>query len=151
MSWVSNQIFAAGGSAIPDTWEQFQAETGITTLLHLNPNAPAEFKGPVPLRYLWLDIADENDADEKIRSLAGQFVLEAVFAGERILLHAGNGRHRTRWVFVAYLILSGRKPQTAFRLAEKLPWLAPYNTDRDRWEQFAVYIRCTESGGLDAV
>ncbi|MBN1265809.1 MAG: hypothetical protein JXA25_09970 [Anaerolineales bacterium] len=151
MSWVSNQIFAAGGTAVPDTWKQFQAETGITTVVHLNPGSPSVFQGPLPARYLWLDIADENGADNETRYLAAKFVLEAVYAGDSILLHATPGRHRTRWIFVAYLILSGRKTLTAVRLAEQLPWLAPYHTDLQRWELFAEWIHHSEPGGLDAI
>jgi hypothetical protein len=151
MSWVSDQIFAAGGTTILQDWRQFQLDTGITTVVHLNPDSPDEFVGPEPARFLWLDITHEDDADFEHREQAGRFVLEAVYSGEKVLLHATKGRHRTRWVFVAYLILSGRKPSTALRLAEKLPWLAPYNTDRERWEQFSEYVRRTGPGGLDAV
>jgi len=151
MSWVSEQIFAAGGSVIPRDWQQFQTQTGIAAVVHLNAGAALEFRGPQPQRFLWLDVDDEEHADEARRFAAGSFVLQAVQDGERVLLHAAAGRHRTRWIYVAYLILSGCKALTAVRMAEQRPWLAPYRTDLQQWEHFRERFMYSGPGGSDAV
>ncbi len=151
MSWVTEQIFAAGGEMIPQDWARFQHETGICAVLHLNPCEPTPFVGPVPERFLWLDIAEEEQSGLAVRTQAAQFVFDAVQAGCRVLLHATQGMHRTRWVFVAFLILSGRRPAAAVRLAEELPWLAPYETDPDGWDAFYRSLHAARRGGTDAV
>jgi len=137
MTWVDDHVYAAGGSHIPATWDDFAGQTGIRVVLHMRPQAPQPFQGPAPRAWLWMDIADESQADADLRLEAGQFVQEWVAAGERVLLHSSLGRHRVRWAYVAYRICSGQSVQAALRSAEQRPWQAPYHTDRQAWEAFA--------------
>jgi hypothetical protein len=137
MTWVDDHVYAAGGSHIPATWEDFAGQTGIRVVLHLRPQAPQPFSGPAPLAWLWMDIADESQADADLRLEAGRFIHEWVAAGERVLLHSSLGRHRVRWAYIAYRICSGQSVQAALRSAERRPWQAPYHTDRQAWEAFA--------------
>jgi hypothetical protein len=141
MTWVQDGIFAAGGEALPAAWADFAQQTGITAVLHLRPAAPATFVGRIPQSFLWLNIENEEQATTADRALAGAFVEASLGRGERVLLHASLGRHRTRWVFVAYRIWSGASPDAAMRQAAQPPWLGPYRTDRDRWTEFADLAR----------
>jgi hypothetical protein len=88
-----------------------------------------------------LAIASENEAGLTDRLLAGAFVAACVERGQRLLLHASPGRHRTRWAFVAYRIWSGVAPGAALRQAAQAPWLAPYATDEAAWERMAEAVR----------
>lgn len=151
MSWVTEQVFAAGGTMIPCDWARFKLETGIDAVLHMNPVAPTPFEGPDPERFLWLDAADEEGADLAMRKAAGRFIFQAVHDGYRVLLHATPGRHRARWAYVAYLILDGRRPASAVRMAAEQPWLAPYSTDMAQWEAFYRSLHGSQTGGLHAV
>ncbi|GEM_PF-806456 len=140
MTWVDDHVYAAGGSHIPATWDDFAGQTGIRVVLHLRPQAPEPFRGPTPQAWLWLDVADEVQAGPELRLQAGQFVWQWVAAGEPVLLHSSLGRHRVRWAYVAYRICSGRSVQAALRSAEQRPWQAPYHTDRQAWEAFAEQL-----------
>lgn len=140
MTWVHEKIFAAGGSHIPETWRAFADQTGIRAVLHLSSDRPALFRGPSPRAFLWLDIEDEIHAGLPQRQLAGRFIMMNLEHGELVLLHSSSGRHRTRWAFVAYSILSGASVNTALRRAAEQPWLSPYHTDRKTWEAFAESV-----------
>jgi hypothetical protein len=137
MTWVQDGIFAAGGESIPQRWEDFATQTGITAVLHLRPVAPSPFFGRAPAAYLWLGADDEDEADDELRWLAGSFIRACLGEGRRVLLHASRGRHRTRWTYVAFQICAGSTPETALRRAARPPWMAPYHTDRHRWRLFA--------------
>ncbi len=141
MTWVQDGIFAAGGESLPQGWEEFAAQTGITAVLHLRPAAPAPFLGRTPAAYLWLGVDDENEAGPEDRWLAGSFIEACRVEGRRVLLHASAGRHRTRWAYVAYRICAGSTLKAALRRAAQAPWMAPYHTDRDRWMSFAWEVR----------
>lgn len=141
MTWVDDQLFAAGGDHIPATWGEFADQTGVSAVVHLRPERPAAFLGPPPRAFLWLAVADEAEADLETRWLAARFVFDRVLRGESVLLHSSLGRHRTRWVYVAYSLMAGRRLETALRRAAEPPWLAPYPTDRDRWRAFADLVR----------
>jgi hypothetical protein len=141
MTWVQDGIFAGGGEALPEGWADFAAQTGITAILHLRPGAPANFRGPTPHSFLWLPVSTEGQADVADRLLAGAFVASCMARGERVLLHASLGRHRTRWAFVAYRIWSGALPHAALRQASQPPWLSPYATDEAAWENLARAVR----------
>ena len=147
MTWVHDRIFAAGGSHIPATWEQFSGQTRVTAVVHLNPVEPQRFVGPSPEAFLWLALEDESEADLESRWLAGHFVQLQLAKGRSVLLHSGEGRHRTRWVFVAYLLLEGKSWRAALRQAEQTPWLAPYHTDHERWRSFVSWL---ESDAMSA-
>lgn len=144
MTWVHDQIFAAGGEHIPSTWREFVDQTGVSAVLHMRPDRPAVFHGPPPEIFLWLNLDREAQAGLAERQLAGCFLEEMLLQGRRVLLHSSMGRHRTRWAFVAYCILSGQTARAALRRAGDRPWLSPYTTDEDAWQAFAELIRSTD-------
>ena len=143
VTWVEEAIFAAGGDHVPATWGDFAAQTGVSGVVHLRPGSPAGFAGPLPARFLWLSVQDETDAAAEDRLLAGAFVLACLSEGRRVLLHSSLGRHRTRWVYVAYRILAGSSPEAALRRAARRPWMDPYATDESAWKAFAARARAT--------
>ncbi len=61
--------------------------------------------------------------------------------GSKVLLHSSLGRHRTRWVYVAWAIVDGRSAQAALRQAGAKPWLSPYHTSPELWDAFARDVR----------
>jgi hypothetical protein len=148
VTWVDDRIYAAGGDHIPGTWLEFAEQTGITAVVHLRPGGPAEFRGPLPDAYLWLGIADEGEAAPADRWLAGRFVAECLRSGQKVLLHSSLGRHRTRWVYVSWAIVDGRSAQSALRQAGAKPWLSPYHTSPETWDDFAREVRCARRNGL---
>jgi hypothetical protein len=141
LTWVHDNIYAAGGMHIPSNWGAFADQTGVTGVLHLAPDRAAKFFGPSPEVFLWLNIADERQAASSERLLAGRFLFECIAEGRQVLLHSSIGRHRTRWAFVAYLIIAGSSLRTALRQAADPPWLSPYHTDTAAWEAFAETLR----------
>lgn len=144
MAWVDERIFAGGGDHIPAAWTQFSSQMGIHTVVHLSHPTPLPFPGVPPTRFLWLDIEREEQADHDTRALCGQFVHTALTGGANVLLHSTHGRHRTRWIYVAYLIWAGRQVRAALRLAEEKPWQAPYHTDPAMWAEFKEYLAETQ-------
>lgn len=140
MTWVHDQIYAAGGDHIPSNWASFVEQTGITAVLHLRPKSPSRFMGPPPMSFLWLDLEDESQAGLKERWLVGSFIGDHVKAGHRLLLHSSLRRHRIRWAYVAYMIWSGRSVRASLREAAQRPWLDPYHTDEDIWEEFKHFV-----------
>jgi len=141
MTWVDDRVYAAGGSHLPVHWHEFSRQTGIRVVLHLRPQAPEPFRGPAPMGWLWMDIADEALAGPEARLQAGRFVQGWVAAGEPVLLHSSLGLHRVRWAYVAYRICNGQTARAALRSAEQRPWQAPYHTDRLAWEAFADQLK----------
>jgi hypothetical protein len=148
LTWVHDNIYAAGGMHIPSNWDAFADQTGVTGILHLAPDHPTRFIGASPELFLWLNIADENQAASNERLLAGRFLFECVAEGRRVLLHSSLGRHRTRWAFVAYLLIAGSTVRAALRQAADLPWLSPYHTDKEAWEAFAETLGALSSQPL---
>lgn len=146
MTWVHDRIFAAGGQHIPATWESFRRQTGIAAVLSLEADRPVRLIGAAPARFLWIDVREEGEADLETRLLAGRYVAEAVEAGDRVLLHSNLGRHRTRWAYVAFLLYRGKTVASALRQAAESPWLAPYETDRDKWRALARYVAASSIG-----
>jgi hypothetical protein len=151
VTWVHDQIYAAGGDHIPATWAEFADQTGVTAVLHLAPGRAARFAGPPPEVFLWLDVEDETQVGLDERHLAGCFTLDCLTAGRRVLLHSSSGRHRTRWAYVAYCIYAGRSVRAALRQAAERPWLSPYHTDAETWQAFADVVRANPSAGLKSV
>lgn len=147
MTWVHERIFAAGGQHIPRTWPSFADQTGISAVLHLNPNQPDFFAGPPPASYLWLDVTDEGGADAPTRWLAGRFAEWHVANGENLLIHSSLGLHRTRWVFVSFLLCRGTNLPSALRQAQEPPWLAPYYTDAEAWHSFVDWMEGQPTNG----
>jgi hypothetical protein len=140
LTWVHERIFAAGGTHIPRTWASFADQTGIGAILHLNPGQPETFSGDLPASYLWLDVTDEEDADHETRWLAGRFAQWQVIGGNRLLIHSSLGLHRTRWVYMSFLLCQGVSLATALRRAQEPPWLAPYHTDEGTWRSFVEWM-----------
>ena len=140
MTWVDDQIFAAGGEHIPSTWDAFAKQTGVTAVLHLAPDHAIRFHGTPPQVFLWLNVADETEVDIDERRVAAVFLHDCLAQGRRVLLHSSLGRHRTRWAYVAYCISTGRSVGVAIRQAAERPWLSPYYTDTVAWEKFADAI-----------
>jgi hypothetical protein len=138
LTWVDEGIYAGGGEQLPATWAGFAEQTGITAVVHLRPGRPAVFHGRAPERFLWLPLVDENEATGSDRLLAAAFVAGCLAEGRKVLLHSSLGRHRIRWVYVAYRILRGSSPQAALRRASRRPWMSPYATDLSAWEAFAA-------------
>jgi hypothetical protein len=136
LTWVDEQIYAGGGAHIPSTWGPFSDQTGITAVLHLSPDHPERFLGPPPRAFLWLDLEGEPQASLDARLLAAKFVRTCLQDGRRILLHSALGRHRTRWVFVAYRLFMGTSLSATLRMAASKPWLGPYETDEAEWQAF---------------
>jgi hypothetical protein len=145
LTWVEENIFAAGGHHIPTTWAEFTDSTGIRTILHLSSGQPQSFLGPPPRRFLWLGVEDEKLAGIEDRKLVGKFIAESLAAGEKVLLHSAQGRHRTRWVYVAYALYVGRGLSRVLREAAEKPWLAPYHTDQAMWNTFQESLRAGSS------
>jgi hypothetical protein len=141
VAWVHEKIFAGGGAHIPSTWDEFSSQMGIRAVVHLARPGPILFQGGTTAGFLWLDIEHESDADLPTRHLCGRFIQEAISKGQNVLLHSAHGRHRTRWLYVAYLICSGKQVRAALTLAEEKPWQAPYHTDRAAWTEFKNYLR----------
>lgn len=140
MTWVSEGIYAAGGEHIPKTWEAFSQQTGIRAVLHLSADRPQIFYGTTPANFLWLNIVDESQADLDARRLAGAYIRDCREAGQAVLLHSAEGRHRVRWAYVAHQLSLGRKITTVLREAAEKPWLAPYHTDQTLWQAFYTRI-----------
>ena len=147
LAWVHEHIFAAGGSHIPAAWDQFSAQLGVTAIVHLSRPEPLEFHGSAPARMLWLDLEDEREVDLGMQALCAGFVHAAIESGENVLLHSTHGRHRTRWVYVSYLIWAGKQVRAALRMAEEKPWQAPYHTDTEKWSTFRTYLSELKSFG----
>jgi len=141
VAWVNESIFAAGGEHIPKTWGEFAEMTGITAIIHLAQGTPSRFEGPEPPRFLWLQATEEEQANLQMRFQAGMFVQECIQEGRKTLLHCTISRHRTRWVYVAYGLVDGRKLSTVLREAAERPWLAPYRTDEAKWQEFVTWLQ----------
>ncbi|TEU00729.1 MAG: hypothetical protein E3J30_02210 [Anaerolineales bacterium] len=145
MTWVEESIYAAGGQHIPAAWADFADSTGIGAILHLSSGRPATFLGPPPRRFLWLMVEEEKLAGMEDRRLAAEFIQASLEAGEKVLLHSAEGRHRTRWTYVAYGLYVGRRLSRVLREAAEKPWLAPYHTDRDMWRAFQERVKSVRS------
>jgi len=144
LTWVHDRIFAAGGEHIPNTWGEFAEQTGVSAVLHMRPGSPAVFLGPPPEIFLWLDVEREEQVGLTERRVTGRFLTEMLAQDRRVLLHSSLGRHRTRWAFVAYCIQSGQSARAALRRAADRPWLSPYHTDEDAWQDFAQLMQAAE-------
>jgi hypothetical protein len=147
LTWVHQQIYAGGGDHIPIDWEAFRDQTGISAILHLNPVEPVIFQGPAPSAYLWMNIDHEREIDQNNRWQAGTFVQSCVSTDHRVLIHSGRGRHRVRWIYVAYLILSGSSIKGAISEVEEKPWLSPYHTDPREWQKFHQNVKSRSTRG----
>jgi hypothetical protein len=140
VTWIHERIYAAGGEYIPKNWASFLDQTGVSAVLHLNPEQPAKFLGPLPVCFLWMNLKGEKEAGLGERWLAAEFIGKNIEAGRSVLIHSSLRLHRVRWMYVAYLIWNGKGIQASLREVEQKPWLAPYHTDQDAWEEFQTFI-----------
>jgi hypothetical protein len=140
LTWIHDRIYAAGGEYLPRNWVSFIDQTGITAVLHQKTNTPATFIGPTPESFLWINLEQEADAGLEERWLVANFINTNLQEGRSILLHSSLRRHRIRWTYVAYQILSGKSIQATLKLAEQKPWLAPYHTDVEAWQDFKELV-----------
>jgi hypothetical protein len=141
LTWVHNNIYAAGGEHIPRDWAAFRDQTGISAILHLSPDQPVVFEGLSPIAYLWMSIDRELNADLLDRWTAGSFLQTCIAADQRVVIHSIMGRHRVRWVYVSYLIMSGKSVKGAISEVEEKPWLTPYHTELEIWQKFSTYVK----------
>jgi hypothetical protein len=141
VTWVHERIYAAGGDFIPENWGSFSDQTGVDAIVHLSPKLPQKFQGPPANVFLWMDLIDERQAGMEERTLVAGFIQKSLQDGRRVLLHSSLGRHRVRWIYVAYLIQSGQTTRAALRQGAERPWLAPYKTDKELWARFESLIR----------
>lgn len=146
MTWVQEQIYAAGGEHIPEDWAAFHHQTGISAILHLNPGHPVDFRGPPPLAFLWMDVDREGEVDQGKRWDAGMFLHTCTTSNMLVLVHSTQGWHRIRWAVVAYLIISGKTVKGAISQVEKKPWLSPYHTRLDEWHEFHRFVKVRLKG-----
>jgi len=140
MTWVHEKIYAAGGTHVPSTWSAFSDQTGIKTVLHLGGDGPSWFEGPPPDVFLWMKVEKEREAGLEERMRAARFIHDNLLDGRAVLLHSSQGRHRTRWAYVAYCLYAGRKLKPVLREAAERPWMSPYITDELAWEAFAALL-----------
>lgn len=137
MTWVSDHVFVAGGDVIPSGWDEFQRQTGISVVVSLRADGPDTFSPPPPLAYLWLPGDDAEGLTLDHWLIGAQFLDAAVKLNRRALLHCRLGLHRTRALFAAYLVYSGKSPKAALREVKQKPWMKPYTVDATRLEELA--------------
>lgn len=140
MPWVHDSIYAAGGDHLPETWTEFQHQTGILAVVHLREGRPDRFSSPLPDGFLWLNVAKEDQLTDQQLWLAARFVDDALGAGARVLLHGHYGMQRTRPLYAAYRILKGKSLPATLREVEQRPWLKPYRGGAERLARFAEWI-----------
>lgn len=140
MTWIHDQIYAAGGDHLPKNWASFVDQTGIPAVLHLHSVRPANFIGLAPASFLWMKLEGEEEAGIEERWLAAQFIGEHLRKGCSVLIHSSHRLHRIRWAYVAYLIWSGKSVRASLKQVEQKPWLAPYHTNRKEWQEYKEFI-----------
>lgn len=140
MTWIHDQIYAAGGEHLPNHWSSFVEQTGVDSILHLQAGTPAKFLGPIPASFLWMNLELEAEVGLEERWLAAVFINLHVENGRIILIHSSHPLHRVRWTYVAYQIFKGRSVQASLKEVEQKPWLAPYHTDRENWDRFKQLV-----------
>lgn len=141
MTWVSDHVFVAGGDVIPDGWADFQRQTGISVVVSLRAGGPDTFSPPPPLAYLWLPGDDAEGLTLDHWLIGAQFQDAAVQLNRRALVHCRLGLHRTRALYAAYLVFSGKSPKAALREVKQKPWLPHYAGDPTRLEEYHARVQ----------
>lgn len=136
MTWATDEIFAAGGDLVLETWRDFQAQTGVSAVVALSAAPPGLFADPVPWAWLWLPVADEAAYTLEYLDLGVAFITRAVQAGRKVLVHAPAGRHRARPLVAAHLLASGKSLPRVLRELEQRPWQPPYRGDPELLRRF---------------
>ncbi len=136
MTWVTDQIFVAGGAFVVETWKDFQAQTGVSAIITIGTEAPGIFVDPLPWAWLWLPVADELGYTLAHLTLGVAFIDQARAAGRTLLLHGPKGQHRARPLVAAHLLASGKSLARVLREVELRPWLPPYKGDPSLLEAF---------------
>jgi hypothetical protein len=140
LTWIHDRIYAAGGEYLPNNWASFVDQTGIVAVLHQKPISPANFIGPTPASFLWMNLEEEVEVGHDERQLAAIFIDENLRFGKSVLIHSSLRLHRIRWTYMAYLIWSGKSVRASLKVVEQKPWLTPYHTDMQGWEDFKEFI-----------
>jgi hypothetical protein len=136
MTWLTEQIFVAGGGFVVADWTNFSAQTGLSAVVTVDSESPGLFTIPMPWAWLWLPVADEGAYTLDHLSLGVQFMEAALAANHSILLHGPKSMHRTRPVFAAFLLARGKSLARVLREMEQKPWLPPYRGEAGLLEQF---------------
>jgi hypothetical protein len=136
MTWLTEQIFVAGGGFVVADWTNFSAQTGLSAVVTVDSESPGLFTNPMPWAWLWLPVADEGAYTLEYLSLGVEFIEAALAANHSILLHGPKSMHRTRPLFAAYLLAHGKSLARVLREMEQKPWLPPYRGDAELLRRF---------------
>ncbi len=137
MTWVTDQIFVAGGEFVLEGWVDFQHQTGVTAIITVAAEKPGLFGPPTPWAWLWLPVAEEAAYTLAYLRLGVNFITAALDANQPLLLHGPHGMHRTRPLVAAHLLATGKSLARVRREIEQRPWLPPYKGDPALLEAFA--------------
>ena len=137
MTWVTDDIFVAGGDFVRDYWTDFQAQTGVTAVVTVAAGGPVTYVNPLPWAALWLPVEDEAGYGLEQLALGVDFIQAALADGHKVLLHGPKGVHRTRPLLAGHLLAEGRSLARVLRLVEEKPWLPPYKGDQGVLEALA--------------
>jgi len=143
MTWATDSIFVAGGDFVDDFWPDFQAQSGVSAVVTVAPDAPRAYGEPRPYAALWLPVADEAGYTLDQLLLGADFIAAAIGARRKVLLHGALGVHRTRPLVAAHLLQQGKSLKRVLRELEEKPWLPPYQGNQEVLEALAARL----SGG----
>ncbi|MCS6909874.1 MAG: hypothetical protein NZM11_04800 [Anaerolineales bacterium] len=136
MTWLTEQIFVAGGDFVVAEWRKVHAQTGLSAVVTVDAEPPRLFTEPSPWAWLWLPVASEDAYTLEYLRLGVQFIETAQAANRSVLLHGPKSMHRTRPLFAAYLLARGTSLARVLREIELKPWLPPYRGDVELLKQF---------------
>lgn len=138
MTWVTDDIFVAGGEFVVENWADFREQSGVSAIVTVTAEKPGIFVEPLPWAWLWLPVAEENAYTLDALSLGVQFIEAALAAQRKVLLHGPKGLHRTRPLVAAHLLASGKSLSRVLREIEQKPWLPPFKGDVELLKQFVA-------------
>ncbi len=140
MTWVTDDIFVAGGDFVREYWSDFQAQAGVTAVVTVSAEGPVAYLNPLPWAVLWLPVDEEAGYSLAQLALGVDFIQAALAGGHKVLLHGPKGVHRTRPLVAGHLLAEGKSLARAVRSVEEKPWLPPYKGDTGVLEQLAVRL-----------
>src|ERR1700704_5757925 len=108
MTWVTDDVFVAGGDFVREYWGEFQAQAGVSAVITVSADGPLAYRDPLPWAGLWLPVEDEADYSLDQLALGVDFIAAALAAGRKVLLHGPKGVHRTRPLVAGHLLASGK-------------------------------------------
>jgi protein-tyrosine phosphatase len=136
MTWVTDDIFVAGGEFVVEEWAAFRAQSGVSAIVTVTAEKPGIFVEPLPWAWLWLPVAEEGAYTLDALTLGVRFIEAALAAGRTVLLHGPKGLHRTRPLVAAHLLANGKSLSRVLREIEQKPWLPPYRGEIELLKQF---------------